>query len=169
MFFILQPVIGGVLIQLSSILDGCDGEIARYKYMQSKIGDFIDAILDRYADSFILLGMLYYSITTISNKEIFGICWNPLTIILICGISIIGNLMVSYTSAKSIANLNYRYKGRLIATGRGRDIRLFILFLGGVFSFLNPVYVFFAIIIIALLTNIIVLKRMILSWRIFSI
>lgn len=39
-------VIGALLLQLSSILDGCDGEIARLKYKTSKLGAWLDTILD---------------------------------------------------------------------------------------------------------------------------
>lgn len=49
-FFTGNAVTAAILIQISSILDGCDGEIARLKHMQSSFGDFIDAVLDRYAD-----------------------------------------------------------------------------------------------------------------------
>ena len=43
-------IIGGVIIQLTSILDGCDGEIARLKVRSSAQGAWLDTILDRYAD-----------------------------------------------------------------------------------------------------------------------
>jgi CDP-L-myo-inositol myo-inositolphosphotransferase len=158
MFFLLQPVIGGVLVQLASILDGCDGEIARLKHLQSKIGDFFDAVLDRYVDSIILLGIFYYSVTKLQSG---------LFEILIGGAAIAGNLMVSYTSAKAVLNLNYRYKG-IIATGRGRDLRLFIIFIGGVLGGILPHSPFLALCGVALLTNLIVLARVVLSWKIFS-
>ena len=38
-FFLL---LGALLAQLSSILDGCDGEIARLKLLKSKFGEFFD-------------------------------------------------------------------------------------------------------------------------------
>ena len=43
--------IGGVLAQLASIIDGCDGEVARLKRCQSEFGGWFDAVLDRYADA----------------------------------------------------------------------------------------------------------------------
>lgn len=39
-------VLGALLIQLSSILDGCDGEVARLKLKHSKIGAWMDTISD---------------------------------------------------------------------------------------------------------------------------
>ncbi len=38
--------LGSLLVQLQSILDGCDGEIARLKFKSSKIGEWLDNILD---------------------------------------------------------------------------------------------------------------------------
>lgn len=164
-FFLGQAIIGGLLIQLSSILDGSDGEIARLKYMQSSLGNFIDAVLDRYADGFIFLGMFYYLLTKIGGKEIFGVYWSPLIISIIFAIALLGNLMVSYTSAKSVVNFNYSYKGKWIVAGRGRDLRLFLLFIGGIMTFFHPISVLFALIIIAILSNVIVIMRIYLSWN----
>jgi len=38
--------VGALLVQLQSILDGCDGEIARLKFKSSKIGEWLDNVLD---------------------------------------------------------------------------------------------------------------------------
>lgn len=162
-FFFRHAVIGGLVIQLASILDGCDGEIARLKQLQSSFGNFLDAVLDRYADSFILFGIFYYSWTAGENVELFGPYWNPLVLgTFILAIS--GNLMVSYTSAKSVTDFGYRYGGGWTAAGRGRDLRLFVLFIGGILAWIHPVFVFLAMGIIAVLTNAIVLKRVWISW-----
>jgi len=37
---------GAVLLQMQSILDGCDGEISRLKYIRSRLGEWLDQILD---------------------------------------------------------------------------------------------------------------------------
>ena len=42
----LGAVLGSLLVQLQSILDGCDGEIARLKFKSSKVGEWLDNILD---------------------------------------------------------------------------------------------------------------------------
>lgn len=167
-FFLGHAITGALLIQLSSILDGCDGEIARLKLLQSSSGDFVDAVLDRYADCFIFSGIFYYLLTKIGNQEILGIYWSPLIIIIISVLAISGNLMVSYTSAKSVVNFGYRYKGRWIAAGRGRDLRLFLLFIGGIMTYFHPIFVFFALFIIAIQTNTIVIWRTLLSWNYFQ-
>ncbi len=166
-FFLGNAIIGGLLIQISSILDGSDGEIARLKHMASSLGNYVDAILDRYADGLILLGMFYYSFAKIGGKVIFEIYWSPLIISIISVLAILGNLMVSYTSAKSVVNFGYRYKGKWIEAGRGRDFRLFLLFIGGIMTYFHPISVFFTLLFIAILTNTIVLWRTFLSWNYF--
>jgi len=162
-FLIGNAIIGALFIQISSVLDGCDGEIARLKHMQSSLGDFVDAVLDRYADGFILAGIFYYSLAELGNREIFGIYWSPLLIGAIFVLAMLGNLMVSYTSAKSVVNFGYRYRGKWIAAGRGRDIRLFQLFIGGMLTYFHPIFALFAILMIAIQTNGIVLWRTFLS------
>ncbi|MBW1861347.1 MAG: HAD hydrolase-like protein [Deltaproteobacteria bacterium] len=169
LFFILgHAVIGALLIQVSSILDYSDGQFARLKYMASRFGHFTDITLDRYADGFILLGMFYYSLSAIGGKTIGGIYWSLLLISIISIIAIVGNLMVSYTSATSVVNFGYVYKRKGIAAGRGRDIRLFLLFMGGIMSIIHPIFVLFALLVIAIQTNIIVICRVILSRNYFN-
>jgi phosphatidylglycerophosphate synthase len=47
-FYIMgHPILGGVFLELSTILDGCDGEVARVKLMESKRGQWIDTISDQ--------------------------------------------------------------------------------------------------------------------------
>lgn len=156
---------GALLIHLSSILDGCDGEVARIKYLQSSFGDFFDAVLDRYADCFIFLGIFHYSLSEIGDKEVLGIYWSPLLISTIFVFAISGNLMVSYTSAKSVVNFSYKYSGKWIGAGKGRDIRLFQLLIGGLMTLIHPIFLFLAVTIIAVQTNLIVVWRTFLSWK----
>ena len=42
----LNTALGGVLMQANSILDGCDGELARVRYQGSKLGQWLDTIGD---------------------------------------------------------------------------------------------------------------------------
>ncbi|MEM2077137.1 MAG: CDP-alcohol phosphatidyltransferase family protein, partial [Sulfolobales archaeon] len=53
-FTIGLPAIGGVVAEISSIVDGVDGELARAKKMESKFGSFLDSMLDRLADILIV-------------------------------------------------------------------------------------------------------------------
>ncbi len=163
-------------MQLASILDGCDGEIARLKKMQSRFGNFFDAVLDRYADTFVLFGMLYYSLAAPENRDLLETClgtyWGTylgthwsLIVTAIFMLAVSGQLMVSYTSAKSVADFGYRYRGWLVAAGRGRDLRIFVLFIGGVAAWFHPISVVVAALLIAVLTNAIVFWRTLVSGR----
>lgn len=162
-FFLGLPIMGGIVIQLASILDGSDGEVARLKKLQSPFGNFFDAVLDRYSDGFILFGMFFYMSTASSIDSLLG----PSSTALVLGASmlaLLGTLMVSYTSAKSVTDFSYKYGGRWTAAGRGRDLRLFVLAIGGVGTLIHPISVFVAVLAVALLTSAIVLRRVWISW-----
>ena len=162
LFFLKHPVAAGLVVHLASVLDGSDGEIARLKKLQSAFGNFFDAVLDRFADTFILAGMSYFVLTAPPLGKLLGVAAIPLCIAASI-FSISGNVMVSYTSAKSVADFGYKYGGELIAAGKGRDLRMFVLFIGGLFSFLHPVSVLVALFFVAIISNIIVVRRIILS------
>ena len=49
-------VAGGVLVQLSSALDGVDGELARVSGRTSELGAVLDALSDRYGDLAVFVG-----------------------------------------------------------------------------------------------------------------
>ena len=42
----LSLALGGLLFQFASILDGCDGEIAKLKFMESRLGEWVDTLAD---------------------------------------------------------------------------------------------------------------------------
>jgi 1L-myo-inositol 1-phosphate cytidylyltransferase / CDP-L-myo-inositol myo-inositolphosphotransferase len=50
-------IAGGLLVQLSSALDGVDGEIARVSGRTSQLGAVLDAVCDRYGDLAVLVGV----------------------------------------------------------------------------------------------------------------
>lgn len=51
------PVFGALLLQWSAVLDCCDGEVARIKFMESPLGDTLDIICDTVGALAIFLGM----------------------------------------------------------------------------------------------------------------
>ncbi|UCG90971.1 MAG: NTP transferase domain-containing protein [candidate division WOR-3 bacterium] len=114
-------LIGAMLAQFSSILDGCDGEIARLKFLETEFGGWLDAVLDRYADAVLLLGLTYHTYQAIGS-----VVW-----IFIGMVAIIGSLINSYTADKYDRTMRRRggYYFRI-----GRDWRIFLIFLGGLFN-----------------------------------
>jgi len=163
-FFLALPVLGGALIQLTSVLDGSDGEIARLKKLQSSFGNFFDAVLDRYSDSLIIFGMFFYALNSSRIEGFLGL--DPTSLIVVASaVALSSSMLVSYTSAKSIVDFGYTYGGRLTAAGTGRDLRLFVLTLGGIGVLIHPVSVLIALSTVAVLATGILLWRLRISWR----
>lgn len=52
-----QIAIVGIILQIASILDGVDGEIARTKYISSKFGGLLDTVSDYWIDSIGILSL----------------------------------------------------------------------------------------------------------------
>lgn len=139
LFFLFYPIAGGILAQISSIVDGCDGELARLRGLTSRFGAFYDSVLDRYADFAILLGMI------MANPAEY---WLP------GAFALLGSLSISYTTSRAE-----------LLTGKGftsgfnklmtRDMRLFIIMLGGIFNQILP-----TLYVLAVGTNIVVFSRM---------
>lgn len=110
-------VAGGLLAQVSSVLDGCDGEIARLKFNASEFGGWFDAVLDRYADALILFALTWHALYT-----------NPAEVCLAAGFAaVIGSFLNSYTADKYDQLMLQKVS---VALRIGRDIRIFIVFIG---------------------------------------
>jgi len=124
-----QPIIAGIAVQIASIIDGIDGEIARMLNKQTKFGALLDSLMDRIVDTMILICFSIFAwrqLHSIVNPEIF---------ILVTTMSISGSLLVSYFRARCEATLNIDPRaigGIPLAT---RDVRLFIIFLGSILGF----------------------------------
>ena len=114
--------LGGLLAQFASVVDGCDGEVARLKYQQSDYGGWLDAVLDRYADAFLLFGLTWYHFNNYGQNWIFPVGFA----------AIIGSFMLSYTADKYDHLMNVRIGGHRFRLGR--DVRVFIIFLGAGFN-----------------------------------
>jgi CDP-L-myo-inositol myo-inositolphosphotransferase len=56
-------LLGGLLTQFASVIDGCDGEVARLKFQSSDYGGWLDAVLDRYAGFLAITGSFMVSYT----------------------------------------------------------------------------------------------------------
>ncbi len=51
------PVLGAIFMQLATILDRCDGEVARIKLMETKKGQWVDTISDQFTVLSFLIGV----------------------------------------------------------------------------------------------------------------
>ncbi len=140
---------GGVLAQLASIIDGCDGEIARLKHSQSEFGGWFDAVLDRYADAILLFGLMWheFAATGANLSVVLGFT------------AIVGSFLNSYTADKYDGLMTQRLQGTAYFR-LGRDVRVFVIFLGAVLN--QPL---FTLGVVALAMNVEVVRRIVIFRR----
>jgi CDP-L-myo-inositol myo-inositolphosphotransferase len=142
-------ITAGLLAQLSSIIDGVDGNLARLKGMASEFGGFLDSILDRYADILIMLGLTIWS----ASHELYPYVW------LVGFLSITGTIGVSYSRARVSAELRRHFDRRFLSMA-SRDIRLFVVMIGAI---IGQGYI--TLIVIAALTHLIIISRLFFAYR----
>ena len=142
-FFLLSKgtypwlIFGGLMIQFLSIIDGCDGEISRLKFMKSFFGAWLDPILDRYVDMILIAGMAYGYWNATSNN----------LILFMAVMVIFADVLQDYMSSKfflitgrklsvSIVSIDFPFK---------RDVRMLILALGAITGQILASFLIFAI------------------------
>ena len=139
LFIMNFPLLGGIFIQISSIVDGSDGEVARTNGRTSFFGGFVDSVMDRYVDVFIIVGLTIYSlrILLIIPAFLLGI------------ITITGAYSISYTAAKIESRKDIDFS----RTIQGRDTRLFIVFLAGICAIFSDWAIPSCLLLISILTH----------------
>lgn len=135
--------VGGLLAQFASVIDGCDGEVARLKFQESDYGGWFDAVLDRYADAFLLFGLTWHTLAGSAGKWVLFVGF----------LAIIGSFVLSYTADKYDRLMRARFTSGK-APRLGRDLRVFLIFLG---ALLNQPFV--TLLVIAALMNGEVVRR----------
>lgn len=139
----LALLAGGLLAQFASIVDGCDGEIARLKFQGSAYGGWLDAVLDRYADSLLLSAMALH------GWQVSGSIWP-----VVAGFAAVtGSLVLSYTADKYDGLMKERLKD---SVRLGRDLRILILSIGALLN--QPLA---TLLVIAVIMNAEVVRRLV--------
>ena len=113
-------IAGGIGIQLASISDGIDGELARLKSMSTRFGAVFDAVTDRYADAAMLGGMTVYALRfeDLPRAEVVGV------------LALAGALTVSFSRARIEASLGVVSQNDALFGWASRDVRSLIAALG---------------------------------------
>lgn len=112
-------IAAALVIHLSSVVDGVDGDLARAKRMTSLFGGVFDSALDRWADVLIIGGMTLWAV----QHEDWDLA--PVAGFL----AIAGALMVSYSRARIEASTAVN-AGDLLFGLASRDVRLFVAAIG---------------------------------------
>ena len=145
-YLFVGPLIAGIAVQIASIIDGVDGEIARALKKRSSFGAFLDSMLDRFVDIAIIICItVYLARSQYVNMEVLS---------LVSLLALSGTILVSYARGKSqqLFGENPEIERMNFAT---RDVRLFIIFLGSILGFLLE-----TLILLAIMTYLQVLARM---------
>ncbi len=135
---------GGLLVLLMAPVDAIDGAMARQAGKVTRFGGFFDSVIDRYAELFILGGLLIYYVKLNA----------PLAIILIY-LAAAGSILVSYTRARG-ESAGYPVKGGLLTRVERYLILVPCLLIN------RPLIALWAL---AILTNITAIQRIWLVWR----
>ena len=144
--------IGGLLAQAASVVDGCDGEVARLRLEESEFGGWFDAVLDRYADAFLLFGLTWH--------VFFAAEGSPLALF-VGFMAITGSFLVSYTADKYDGLMKSQFqRGETLGIRVGRDLRVLVIALGAVLNL--P---FLALSLIAVVMNAETVRRIITASR----
>lgn len=106
-----------LLILVNAYLDALDGKIAKLAGKASARGDFLDHVLDRYADVFMLGGVAF--------SAMYCHLW-------VGTLALLGVLLTSYMGTQAQAVGQGRSYGGIL----GRADRLVLLFIGGIIQLL---------------------------------
>jgi CDP-diacylglycerol--glycerol-3-phosphate 3-phosphatidyltransferase len=147
---------GGLLVLFAGIFDMFDGAMARARNASTTFGAFFDSVLDRYSESIILFGLLFYALQMPAMQDRF---WpfrfeQPWMITFIY-IAVVGSLMVSYARARA-EGLGLECKTGLLA----RPERVVILAIG-----LLTGAVIWALVLLAIFSNVTAIERIVHIWR----
>lgn len=140
-------VAGGLLVFMVDLLDGCDGELARLKVMSSSYGAFYDAVLDRWGDAMLVLGL---TIGTNPDPWVWVVSFLALT----------GTFQVPYSRARYEASFGGVPPTEFTAWTVTRDARLAIIAAVACLSALIPLQVPL-LIALAVMSNVEVARRVI--------
>jgi len=140
-----------VFVILNSFTDAVDGVMARQTNMQSDRGDFLDHVIDRYADTFIICGIFFAGFVN----------W------MIGVLAIVGVLITSYMGTQAQAVGIKRLYGGIM----GRADRLSLIIIGSAVNIIFPYEIYnitplgWVIIVIAITSHITALQRFFYIWR----
>jgi len=146
-----QPL-AGLMLLVAGFFDIIDGAVARVLKRETAFGGVLDSVADRYVDLIIFAGIIYAFISgMIANPSItptWGWAWGIL--------AIVGSFMVSYVRARAEA----AGTGKMDVGFAERAERMLILAVGALVG-----YTGYAVVLIAILTNLTVAQRLVVARR----
>lgn len=150
-FYGEEIAIGVLAVGINAGFDAIDGAIARAQGIDSKKGDFLDHVLDRYADIIIITGIFAGGLTS----------WE------IGVFALTGVLMVSYIGTQAQAVGVGRFYGGIL----GRADRLVLLIIAGLLDLAFPsglygmYFIGWLLVLFGILGHYTALQRFVHVWR----
>ena len=130
---------GGVLVIIGGLFDVFDGVVARVNEKQTRFGAFLDSVLDRFSDAFILLAV---GLNLFRHGNMPGMA--------LCVLTLVSSFLVSYVRARA-EGLGKNCKEGLME----RPERIVLFSLGAITGFMVPI-----LWILFILTQFTVFQRM---------
>lgn len=138
------------LFIIAAFLDLVDGSVARVTGRVSKFGAYLDTIVDRYVEAMIIFALLFVALPTTGFL---------LPIRIWVFFYLFGAMLTTYAKSaakeKGIIEEGSELKGGLVE----RAERLIILFIGIVAAAFDPIYLSYAIVLLAVLANFSAVQR----------
>ena len=136
---------GCSLIVLAGFFDILDGAVARNCRQASTFGSFLDSVLDRYSDLSLLVGLLIHF--SRQGRVLYQV---------LLGLALMGTALVPYTRARAETLIPKCNVGVM-----ERPERVLLIFFGAAIPSIMPVVIW----ILAILTNLTVVQRILYTWR----
>ncbi|MEM7819423.1 MAG: CDP-alcohol phosphatidyltransferase family protein [Candidatus Aenigmatarchaeota archaeon] len=144
--FLEEFILSSIFFIIAAFFDLIDGSVARVDKKTTKLGAYLDTIMDRYVEGIILLALLFIPLPYFLVSSYVWI-----------SIYLFGMMMTTY--AKSAAKEKELIKKELGGGFLERAERLIILFFGISFATINKIYLLYVLIILAILSNITAIQR----------
>ena len=147
-YFIIKEsfLIAAILFIVTGFMDMIDGAVARVTGRVSKLGAYLDTVVDRYIEGLIVFALLFASLPNF---------YLPIYAWLV--IYLYGALTTTYfkSAAKEKELVTEELKGGILE----RAERLILLFIGLLLAVFNPLYLTYIIVLLAVLSNVSGLQR----------
>jgi len=140
-------IAAAILFIISSFIDLIDGSVARVTGRVSRLGAYLDTVVDRYVEGIIIIGLVFVPLPPfLVDARVWLMMF------------FFGGIMTTYVkaAAKEKELITRELKGGLLE----RAERLIILFVGILLASIDMMFLTYVLVLLAILTNISALQRL---------
>lgn len=148
LYFLIKEsfLIAALFFIIAAFFDLIDGSVARVTGKVTKLGAYLDTVMDRYVEGIIIIGLLFVSLPAFYVPAYVWIF-----------LYFFGSMMTTY--AKAAAKEKELVEKELCGGILERAERLVLLFIGLTAAYFDKTYLVYIIILVAVLSNISALQR----------